>query len=271
MIEEQKGAYEAENLLEELGFESLPIEPMDVANSIHCDEFKLVMEYKEFHTDKILGKAEGNSKGALIYINNNIPDPGRSKFTAAHEIGHVCMHIVPQLKLSFECGNIELTNPYDDPIEKEANGFASALLMPKNLIQQYSNGEVNWKEIKSLSRHCGASLEATYRRLSFLDKSPSALVIHQNCNFKRFVASSNFEHYINKSPLSAEQRTIAADVANEPYPEDFDTVDASDWVSTRTGTDSLARIYSSTISLKDGISYTLLSYDDDCLADTENF
>ncbi|MBX9895688.1 MAG: ImmA/IrrE family metallo-endopeptidase [Nitrosomonas sp.] len=272
MIEEQKGAAEAETLLEELGFEELPIVPIDVANAINCDDFRLVMEYQDFQSDKILGKAEGNSRGALIYINKNIPDAGRLNFTASHEIGHVCMHVIPQKRLSFECGTKELSDSFNDPVEKQANGFASGLLMPKRLITLHSDCDVNWRNISTISKLCGASLEATYRRLSFLQKSPSALVIHKDGNFKRFVASRNFEFFIDRTPLSEEQISLIVDVKDDRYPMDFDTVDASDWVNTSSKSDKLDTIYSSTILLNDGYTYTILSYDDDCIAEeSENY
>ncbi len=142
MVEERKGALEAEELLEDLGFDTLPITPNQVAASIDCDQFRLVLEEKIFTSDGILGKAEGNNKGALIYVNANITDKRRLNFTAAHEIGHVCMHIMQQKKMSFECGAKELYNPYNDPIEKEANGFASGLLMPRRLISANFNGDI---------------------------------------------------------------------------------------------------------------------------------
>lgn len=122
MIEEHKGTAEAEELLESLGFDTLPVKPIDVANAIHDDDFKLVMEYHGFQSPQILGKAEGNDKGALIYINKNIPDAGRMNFTASHEIGHVCMHIIPKQKLKFECGYRQLSSSFDDPIEREPSG-----------------------------------------------------------------------------------------------------------------------------------------------------
>ena len=271
MIEEQKGAAEAEALLEDLGFAALPVIPVDVANSIHSDDFKLIMEYQDFQSDKILGKAEGNSKGALVYINENIPDPGRSNFTASHEIGHVCMHIMPQRKLSFECGAYELNDPFNDPIEKEANGFASGLLLPKRLIAQHSDCDVNWKNISTLSNLCEASLEAIFRRLSFLEKSPSAFIIHKNGTFKRFVTSKNFDFYIERSPLSNHQKSLVINIKEEPYPEDFDSVDASDWVNPHAKGMNLETIYSSTILLNDGFTYTILSYDDDCLIDEDPY
>lgn len=271
MIDEQKGAVEAETLLEELGFNSLPVRPIDVANCINSDDFKLVMEYQDFQSEKILGKAEGNSRGALIYINENIPDEGRLNFTTSHEIGHVCMHIMPQQKLSFECGASELSSSFKDPIEKQANGFASGLLLPKRLIAQYSECNVNWKDIGQLSTLCGASLEATYRRLISLDKAPSAMIIHKNGKFKRFVATDNFGYFIERLPLSADQMSLAVDIAGEGYPADFDTVDASDWVNPYSRVASLESIYISTVLLKDGFTYTLLSYDDDCFRDEDDY
>lgn len=269
MIEEQKGAVEAETLLEQFGFDALPIIPIDVANTISCDDFRLVMEYQDFQSDKILGKAEGNSKGVLIYVNKNIPDAGRINFTASHEIGHACMHIASQRKLSFECGKQELSSSFDDPIEKQANGFASGLLIPKRLIKQHSDCDINWKNIHVISQLCGASLEATYRRLSFLEKTPSMLVIHKDGNFKRFVPSQNFGFYVARTPLSSEQKSLVVDVNQNQFPADFDTTDASDWVNTYSKSGSLNTIYSSTILLKDGFTYTLLSYDDDCLVEED--
>lgn len=268
MVEERKGALEAEELLEDLGFDTLPITPNQVATSIDCDQFRLVLEEKIFTSDGILGKAEGNNKGALIYVNANIPDKRRLNFTAAHEIGHVCMHIMQQKKMSFECGAKELYNPYNDPIEKEANGFASGLLMPRRLISANFNGDITWHNIHLLSQLCDASLEAVYRRISSLEKSPTALIIHKNGTFKRFVPSHNFDFFIEQSPLSYEQKALAVDIKEEAYPSDFETVDASHWVNPKSNGLYLESVYTSTIILEEGYSYTILSYDDDCLADS---
>ena len=182
------------------------------------------------------------------------------------------MHVIPQKKLSFACGTQELNDSFNDPIEKQANGFASGLLMPKKLITMHSDCDINWRNISRISKLCGASLEATYRRLSFLEMSPSALVIHKGGNFKRFVASHNFEFFIDRTPLSKEQRSLIVDIKVDPYPLDFDTIDASDWVNTYSKSNKLNTIYSSTILLNDGYTYTILLYDEDCIADeSENY
>ncbi|OGT97313.1 MAG: hypothetical protein A2298_01805 [Gammaproteobacteria bacterium RIFOXYB2_FULL_38_6] len=271
MLEEQKGAAEAEELLEDLGFDTLPIIPKQVAEAIDCDTFRLIFEEKEFDSAGILGKAVGNDKGAIIYVNANISDKRRLNFTAAHEIGHVCMHIMQQKKMLFECGSKELNSSFDDPNEKEANGFASGLLMPKRLISQHSNGDLTWQNIANISEICDASLEAAYRRISFLENTPSALIIHKNGHFKRFVPSSEFDFHIERFPLSHDQQDLAIDIKEEPYPSDYEIVDASDWINPKSNGICLESIYASTILLNDGFTYTILTYDDDCILEDPEY
>ena len=271
MIQERKGATEAENLLEDLGFDSLPINPIVIARSINCANFKLVLEYRNFNSDKVLGKSEGNSKGALIYINKNIPDYRRSNFTVAHEIGHVCMHIMPERNLLFECGSEKLKSSFSDSIEKEANGFAAGLLMPKRLIKNISNGEINWRNISIISKHCKTSLEASYRRMSFLSETPSALVVHQNGRFRRFAASRSFDYLIKRSQLSKAVISKSVDIKQDKYPTKFYLDESSNWVVPKINGMKLELIYVSTILLKEGFTYSLLSYDEDYNLEANSF
>lgn len=264
MIEEQKGIFEAENTLEDLGVDRLPIVPSEIAGLISSKDFEVIMETHDFSSDKILGAAQGNNSKALIYLNKNIPDARRFNFTAAHEIGHVCMHIMPQEKMSFECGSKELSNPFDDPIEQQANGFASGLLMPKQLISGITDGEINWENIHTISSKCASSLEATFRRMLLLSKEPFALVIHRNGAYKRYVASDNFGFFIHNLPLSYDQKELFVDVSEQPYSSDFDEVEASDWVNPQHRGYMLQSLYVSSILLNEGFSYSLLTYNDDC-------
>lgn len=267
MMEELHGATEAEEILESIEFNCLPIIPDRVVSKISDDSFLIALEPKAFESQDILGKAIGNNNGALIYINKNIPDPGRYNFTAAHEIGHVCMHIMAGITNSFECGSNELNNHQNNPREKEANGFASGLLMPKKLILPLTDGELSWNNMRTISQKCKTSLEATYRRFNMLNKIPSALVIHKDGNFCRFVASDSFYFFIEKTPLSYEQKYLCVDIKNEPYPPNFEESDPDDWINPEYRGDTLTKIYSSTISLNDGFTYSLLTYDDECLED----
>lgn len=269
MIHIQKGITYAESLLEDLGYTTLPVRPFELANTIHSDDFKLSMELHAFESENILGRAEGNSKGALVYINSNIPDENRLNFTAAHELGHICMHIMPQQRTSFTCGSQELSDSFNDPIEQEANGFASGLLLPQKLISGLTDGEISWSNIDLISKKCQASLEATYRKMAYEDKSPSAMIIHQNGQFKRFVVSNDFAYYIERSPLSSDQKAKFVDTNSDSFPGDFEEVDAIDWVNPNSKHGQLSTIYCSSVLLRNGFSYTLLTYDDDCLKEEE--
>lgn len=262
-MEEKKGAEEAESLLEDLGFDQLPIDVEQFINAVSDDSFHISLEYHAFSSDQFLGKAAGNEERAGIIVNSKIPDSRRLNFTAAHEAGHVCMHIMPGSSQSFSCGNSELGDYFRDPLERQANGFASGLLMPKRLVKPLTNGDVNWKNIKQISDKCDTSLEAVFRRLSWLENAPVAMVIHQNRHFRRFVPTKPFEFYIHRTNLSVDQLEACIEVSYEAFPAAFDVVDPIDWVTPERNGIRLTQLYASSILLNEGFTYTLLSYDDD--------
>lgn len=269
-MEEQKGAMEAESLLEDLGFDQLPIKVSQFIDAVSDVSFPITMEFHAFSSDQFLGKAVGNDEGAGIIINSNIPDSRRLNFTAAHEAGHVCMHVMQGTSQNFSCGNKELGDYFRDPLERQANGFAAGLLMPKRLVKKLTDGDVNWQNIKQISDKCDTSLEAVFRRLSWLEKASVAMVIHQNKQFKRFVPTSRFDFYIQQTNLTSEQLEACTNVSQESFPNDFDEVDPIDWVTPERKGLRLTKLYTSSIMLNDGFIYTLLSYDDDCFEEVED-
>lgn len=268
-MEEQKGAAEAESLLEDLGFDSLPVRVESFINSISDSSYPIGIEFHAFSSDQFLGQAVGNDAGAGIIVNSNIPDSRRLNFTAAHEAGHVCMHIMKGLSQNFECGDSELRDYFNNPFERQANGFAAGLLMPRRLVKTITDGDVNWHNIKQISDKCDTSLEAAFRRLSWLEKAPVAMVIHHNKQFKRFVTTKRFEFYIQQTNLSNEQVASCTTAIHEGFPSDFESVDSIDWVTPEHRGIRLNELYASSILLNDGFVYTLLSYDDDCLEDAD--
>lgn len=71
-----------------------------------------------------------------ILVNNSIANVGRAHFTIAHELGHYFLE--HQLKQnSFYCLSDEIVEEgiWKNPIEQEANYFASCLLMPEQKIK----------------------------------------------------------------------------------------------------------------------------------------
>jgi Zn-dependent peptidase ImmA (M78 family)/DNA-binding XRE family transcriptional regulator len=76
----------------------------------------------------------------------------RSRFDAAHELGHLVMHAAdPQ--------------PAELPMERQANRFASALLLPADAIRdEWPTGRLRWPELFKLKERWGVSLAALLYR-----------------------------------------------------------------------------------------------------------
>lgn len=79
---------------------------------------------------------KGNNGQTYIVINRAIDNESRKHFTIAHELGHYFLS--HQLKQNtFYCSKNEIVKEglWKDPIEQEANYFASCLLMPEEKVK----------------------------------------------------------------------------------------------------------------------------------------
>mgnify|MGYP003623799109 CR=1 FL=1 len=106
--------------------------------------FNEIMEAKGIKFRKI-NSLNNNFVGVLtkytngqpyIMINSSIDNNGRANFTIAHELGHYFLsHQLTQN--SFYCSNDEIVEEgvWQNPIEQEANYFASCFLMPEQKIK----------------------------------------------------------------------------------------------------------------------------------------
>lgn len=88
-------------------------------------------------SDKFVGAlTKGNNDQVYIIINKNIDNIGRKHFTIAHELGHYFLqHQLHQN--SIFCNNKDILEQghQSNPIEREANYFASCLLMPEEKVR----------------------------------------------------------------------------------------------------------------------------------------
>ena len=97
------------------------------------------IKYREIQNQNIsfLGAlTTGNNGQVYIMINSSTENIGRKNFTIAHELGH--FFLLHQLKQnSFYCSDKSIVEEgtYKDPIEQEANYFASCLLMPETKVK----------------------------------------------------------------------------------------------------------------------------------------
>lgn len=97
------------------------------------------IKFRELSTDNpafIGALTKGNNGQTYIMVNKSIDNSGRKNFTIAHELGHYFLsHSLKQG--SFFCQNKQIVEEgvFNDPIEQEANHFASCFLMPEDKIK----------------------------------------------------------------------------------------------------------------------------------------
>ena len=105
--------------------------------------------------------------------------PGRRRFTIGHELGHWVLHRSPGSEAPVYCrdvgvreqaaGEPEPAAVFDyPPSELEANQFAAAMLLPRELLLSQRRPTSNDEEY-ALARVFGVSREALLRRLWSLD------------------------------------------------------------------------------------------------------
>ncbi|MDM1299852.1 ImmA/IrrE family metallo-endopeptidase [Empedobacter falsenii] len=93
-------------------------------------------EIPSLSSDFVGALTMGNNNQVYIMINKNIDNLGRKHFTLAHELGHYFLqHQLHQN--SVFCGSNDIVEEglQQNPIEREANYFASCLLMPEDKIK----------------------------------------------------------------------------------------------------------------------------------------
>lgn len=110
----------------------------------------------------------------------------RQRFTIAHELGHFILHRNNQA--AFNCSTESIYSGSEGlaQMEREADDFASNLLMPGNLLRQKLDGqEVDFCLLSDLSREFGVSLEAMCIR--FVKYTTlRAVLIHWDNGFMKY-------------------------------------------------------------------------------------
>ncbi len=135
---------------------------------------------------------------SVIFYNDET-SPQRQRFSIAHELGHIFLHTNEQSAATVY--NREPSHN-DDPIEAEANIFASRLLIPLCVIQF-----LNLNSAKEISEFCDVSYSAAqsrYTRLCEIRKRNSER--RKSKNHGTFLISKlerqvieNFKEYIEKN------------------------------------------------------------------------
>ncbi len=170
---DQIAALEAERLIKELGIDSLPIDPIAIAESLG-----ILVQPKT---------TTGGVSGMLIRVGNefgiayatHIDSEGFKRFCIAHEIGHY--RLSGHIDAVLAHGDIHESHAgfvTGDPYEREADMFAASLLMPDALFtrEMRSLGD-GLQAVETLAGRCVASLPAAANRYVQKASVPVAMVV----------------------------------------------------------------------------------------------
>ena len=133
-----------------------------------------------------------------IYINLNrvkAPSSPRSRFTFAHELGHF---FIDEHRNALRRGKTPSHPSFNrieqnNPVEREADYFASCLLMPSgDFIGACSRKTMSGRLIEDLAAHFQTSLSATLYRYFELDQFPMMLVFSKRGRVEWVKRSKDF-------------------------------------------------------------------------------
>lgn len=172
---EQEAERVAEDLVAELGISALPVCPFTIATSRD-----IVVQPRDSNKPGVSGCLMRVGDQFGILYSSHIKNEGFVRFTVAHELGH---YFIPgHCDLIFQNGVAlhESRSGYmsHDPCERQADTFASTLLMPVTLfLPALREAGTGFEAISSLATICKTSITSTAIRYARYAEDPVAIVV----------------------------------------------------------------------------------------------
>lgn len=165
VVIEAKGITDAEKLRNLAEKHNISLFPLDIESLVIKLGIKIIKEDGE---EDFSGCIQQRADGVYYLSVNKYHNPRRQRFTMAHELGHFILHKDKLNEIGRE--TILMREPKAlSNIEREANDFASDLLMPKDVFTQQI--KVGMNQIEDLADFFQVSVPAIkYRamRLGYL-------------------------------------------------------------------------------------------------------
>lgn len=144
--------------------------PFDVESTVEF-LFGFSLDFDADLPRGVLGHVDAARR--MICVSGQVRHDGQRRFTVAHEVGHLVLHIPLLLAHQAQPRLFDLPRlPYGDRnMEVQANSFASALLMPQQAMlesfgTQAAQGE--WVDVHHVVDTFGVSYQAAEIRLKTL-------------------------------------------------------------------------------------------------------
>ena len=145
----------------------------------------------------------------MILYNSAVSSEGRKRFTVAHEFGHYLLHRHQQEEFACGAGDIETSGEGKGSrdIEKEADDFATTLLMPLDDFRRQVGGQtVSFDLLGHCADRYGVSLTAAAIR--WLEIAPQRAVLVASRDDHMLWASSNEAAFKSGAFFATRKNTI---------------------------------------------------------------
>ena len=206
------------------------------------------------------------SKG-IILVNSGITNLRRRRFTIGHEVGHF---MLPNHGNEMYCSKGDMSPKSLKPIEREANEFASELLMPTQLFTKQSKfrDEPDIKNIVSLSEMFDVSLQACGNKYTALNDYPVATISTHNKKISSFwINRDEIPFWLaHKKGDQIPASSITGSAQDMSRGEMLcDVVNSSIWFDEAKGFELPEYVVEQTLIQEDGYCYTLLWFEDEII------
>jgi hypothetical protein len=164
-----------------------------------------------------------------ILVRSGIREVGRKRFTIAHEIGHYILHGNQQNSCSPRV--IEGWKEGQPLPEREADTFASELLLPTTDVAQHVNRRwPSMQVVSDIADHYGASMMAAGRKFCDVASQQCALVWSSNRVIRWFHPSPSFVNFIEPGASLSSDSLALATHEGRTLTDEMEEVPAEAWI-----------------------------------------
>lgn len=166
---------QAERLLRDERLDSLPVDLNTLAASRG-----IVVQAKPDTTEGVSGMLLRHGDAFGILYGTHLKNPGFERFSIAHELGHYFLEGHPEHLLPGDGSVHESRAGFasDDPYEREADYFASGLLMPSGPFErELRRLDDGLDAVLALAERCGTSRTATAIRYASLTRGGVGVIV----------------------------------------------------------------------------------------------
>jgi Zn-dependent peptidase ImmA (M78 family) len=168
--------------------------PIDLDKIIHSEGN--IRPRPANYGDKFDGRIEYISDKKIFILYHPIVISPRVRFSIAHELGHF---YIPQHRKLLLTGKSHNSKPgfiSDKRLEREADEFASHLLVPKNYLNKLISKRtfLTLKDLLKLASELQVSATAMAIRYTKMTPEPCAVILSQDGQQKFYIASDEMEY-----------------------------------------------------------------------------